>query len=140
MSDDRFAPPGTEVLMPEMAQEVPEAIRKKIRLAWGAGLVSAAVTLIFVLIAVSGTSLLGFGLAQLLDVAVILGLSFGIYKRSRVCSVLMLLYFVYSKFLMMRIGGISGGNVFTSLLFLYFYIQGVIGTFAYHRHLKQKVA
>jgi hypothetical protein len=81
MSDDRFAPPTAEVLMPVVAPQVPDAIRKKIRLAWGAGLVSAAVTLIFVLIAVSGTSLLGFGLAQLLDVAVILGLSFGIYRE-----------------------------------------------------------
>lgn len=140
MSDDRFAPPGTEVLMPETAQEVPAATLKKIRNAWIAGLVSAAVTLIFVLIAVAGTSLIGMSVYQLFDVAVILGLAFGIYKKSRICAVLMLAYFVWAKIVLIRLGHANGSGLFMAAVFFYFYLQGVIGTFAYHRYLKQKVA
>jgi serine/threonine-protein kinase len=137
MSDDRFAPPTAEVLMPEVAADVPEAIRKKIRNAWMAGLASALVTLLFVLLAVSGTSLLGFGLAQLVDVALILGLSLGIFKKSRVCAVLMLLYFLYAKFQLLRFDGVGAANMVTALLFIYFYAGGVIGTYRYHKHVRR---
>ncbi|WP_432727239.1 hypothetical protein [Variovorax sp. W6] len=138
MSDDRFAPPGAEVLMPEMAREVPDAILRKIRNAWIAGLVSAAVTLVFVLIAVAGTSLIGMSAYQLLDVVLILGLAFGIYKKSRICAVLMLAYFVWAKVVLIRLGHANGTGLVMAAVFFYFYLQGVIGTFAYHRYQRQK--
>ncbi|MGJ7500997.1 hypothetical protein ACSFBF_11610 [Variovorax sp. ZT5P49] len=139
MSDDRFAPPGTEVLMPVAAPDVPDAILKKIRSAWIAGLISAAVTVIFVLIAILGTSMLGIGAYQLIDVALILGFTFGIYKKSRICAVLMLAYFVWAKIVLIQQGHANGIGLFMAVVFFYFYLQGVIGTFAYHKHLKQKV-
>lgn len=139
MSDDRFAPPSAEVFTPEAAPQVPDAVLKKIRLAWMAGLFSSAVTLVLVLLALSGTSLLGFGMAELVDVALMLGLTFGIYKKSRTCAVLMLLYFLLSKFFLFQQGAIGAGSAVSALLFVYFYVQGVIGTFAYHKHLKQKL-
>ncbi|HEX7863685.1 MAG TPA: hypothetical protein VF555_01985 [Variovorax sp.] len=140
MSDDRFAPPGVEVLMPAVEAEVPDAILRKIRNAWIAGLVSATVTLIFVLIAIAGTSLLGMSAYQLVDVVVILGLAFGIYKKSRICAVLMLAYFVWAKIVLIQMGHAGGSGLFMAVVFFYFYVQGVIGTFAYHKHLRQKVA
>jgi serine/threonine-protein kinase len=139
MSDDRFAPPGAEVLMPAAVSDVPEAILKKIRSAWIAGLISAAVTVIFVLIAISGTSLLGMSAYQFVDVALILGLTFGIYRKSRICAVLMLAYFVWAKVVLIQQGHANGIGLFMAVVFFYFYLQGVIGTFGYHKHLKQKV-
>ena len=139
MSDDRFAPPSAEVLMPAVVPDVPEAILKKIRNAWIAGLISAAVTVIFVLIAIAGTSLLGMSAYQFIDVALILGLTFGIYKKSRICAVLMLAYFVWAKVVLIQQGHAKGVGLFMAVVFFYFYLQGVIGTFAYHKHLKQKV-
>jgi hypothetical protein len=139
MSDNPFAPPRSEVLMPIVAPDVPDAILKKIRNAWTAGLISAVITTIVVLIAMSGTSILGMSAYQLIDVAVILGLTFGIYKKSRVCAVLMLGYFAFAKYVLISEGHAGGSSLFMSLIFFYFYVQGVIGTFAYHKHLKQQV-
>src|SRR3546814_16243452 len=45
----------------------------------------------------SGTEMLGFSAWELFDVALILGLAFGIYKKSRTCAVLMLAYFIVAK-------------------------------------------
>lgn len=140
MSDDRFAPPGAEVSVPVVASEVPDSVRKKIRNAWIAGLVSAATTLVFVLVAMSGTNLFGFSAMQLIDVGIILGLTFGIYKKSRICAVLMLVYFVIAKIDLMLQPDVGTRGIFLSLVFFYFYLQGVIGTFAYHKHLKQAAA
>ncbi|MET3496841.1 hypothetical protein [Variovorax boronicumulans] len=139
MSDDRFAPPGAEVLLPVVAPEVPAAILKKIRNAWILGLASATLTLIFVGVALAGTSVLGIGLYQLIDVVFIAAMAFGIYKKSRVCAVLMFLYFLYSRFWMYRMGIFNAGTAVSTLVFAYYYGQGVIGTFAYRKHLRQQV-
>lgn len=140
MSDDRFAPPGTEVLMPEATQEVSEAILKKIQIGWLASVMAAAVKLIFVLIAVGRTGLVGKSAYQFLDVGLILGLAFGIYKKSRICAVLFLAYFVWPGIVLIRLGHADLVDLLTVAALFYFGLQGVIGTFAYHRHLKQKVA
>lgn len=106
--------------------------------AWIAGLISTAITLAVTVLAMSGNPLLGFDAWNLLDVALILGLTFGIYKRSRTCAVIMLAYFVLSKYLLMVEAGKPTGIPMT-LVFLYFYGRGVLGTFRYHR-LKQAPA
>ncbi|MBN8756444.1 MULTISPECIES: hypothetical protein [Variovorax] len=64
---------------------------------------------------------------------------FGIYKKSRVCAVLMLGYFAFAKFVLISEGHVGASSLFMSLVFFYFYVQGVIGTFAYHKHLRQAV-
>ena len=140
MQENPFQAPTANVEWVPPADElpaVPDEIHKKIRNAAVAGLVSAAITLLFALLAASGTAVVaGFGLAQLVDVALILGLSFGIYKRSRTCAVIMLVYFVISKIWIIRVTGqFSGGLV--ALVFLYLYGQGVAGTFAFHRWKKR---
>lgn len=63
--------------------------------------------------------------------------TFGIYKKSRTCAVLMLLLFAANKVIMwFESGSVSGLPV--SLIFLYFYFMGVVGTFQYHKIIKQK--
>ena len=115
--------------------KVPEEILKKIKQAWIAGTVSASVTLVVTLLAISGTEILGFTVWELFDVALIAGLTYGIYRKSRTCAVLMLLYFIASKiFIMIETGKPTG--LVLGILFAYFYWQGVSGTFSYHRFLK----
>jgi serine/threonine-protein kinase len=105
---------------------------KAIASAWGAGLVSGVVTLVVALVAVrSGERYMGFSALNLLDVAVIGGLSFGISRRSRVCAVAMLLYWISSKLILWREAGKPQGVV-TAIVFGWFFIQGVRGTFAWH--------
>lgn len=143
MQENPFQAPTANVeLLPagDDLSVVPDKIHKKIRNAAVACLISAAITLVFALLAASGTlALAGFGLAQLVDVALILGLAFGIYKRSRICAVIMLVYFVISKVWLFRATGqFSGG--FVALVFLYLYGQGVVGTFAFHKWKKRTKA
>jgi hypothetical protein len=138
VSENRYAPPEAEVASPPPAEPaVPDAILRKIRNAWVAGLISSGVTLVFVLIAISGTSIAGFTAWEFADVALMLGLSFGLYRKSRTCAVLMLAYFVISKALLFQATGRASGMLL-ALVFLYYYAQGVVGTFAYHRHLARQ--
>lgn len=119
-----------------MATEVPEEILKKIKASWIAALVSGGITLVITLIAMSGTPVLGFSAWELIDVALIFGLAFGIYKKSRACAVIMLIYFIIAKvILIFATGNVTG--IPLAIAFLYCFWQGVDGTFAYHK-LKKK--
>jgi hypothetical protein len=136
MSENPYAPPRAAVGLAPVESLVPDAILKKIRNAWVAGLISAGITLVFTLLAVSGTRLIGFGAWQLLDVALILALAFGIYRKSRVCAIVMFVYFVASKIMLISQTGNASGIVM-ALIFLYYYALGIQGTFAYHNHIKR---
>jgi serine/threonine-protein kinase len=108
--------------------------KKSIRNACIAGTISGVLTLLVTLISASGVDIPGldFDLWNLFDVLLIFGLTFGIYKKNRVCAALMLVYFVGSKVLMWQeSGSVSGLSV--AALFGYFFLQGILGTFAYHR-------
>jgi serine/threonine-protein kinase len=107
-----------------------EQAEKAIKTAWGAGIISGILTLIVTLVAMAGYSFMDFSAWNLLDVAVITGLTFGIYRKSRTCAVVMLVYFVGSKFLIWsETGSVSGLPM--ALIFCWFFYQGVRGTFSW---------
>ena len=109
-----------------------EAAQKKIRGAWGAGCVSTGITLL----AMAGYGVLGMSALNLVDVALLGGLTFGIWRRSRTCAVIMLGYFLASRLLILASpdnGALRVTSIPGALVFLYFYWQGVAGTFAFHR-------
>jgi hypothetical protein len=109
-----------------------ENAEKAIRGAWIAGVISAAATLLFSLIAIAADDIFGIGAWAFIDVALILGLTLGIYKKSRAAASIMLAYWVVSKILLLAAGvGVSGLAI--GVLFGYYFLQGVRGTFAYHR-------
>lgn len=141
MDDMRYSPPKAAVddVAAELGIEIPDKVSKKIRAAWIACLFSASMTLVMVAIVIAtGRSSLGLqGPIDLVDVAFILGMAFGISRKSRVCAVLMLVYFAFSKYLIIRASGQVGG-VWLGLVFLYFYAQGVVGTFEYHKLRKAR--
>jgi hypothetical protein len=116
----------------DVTPEIPDDIRKKIKGASIAAAISGSITLVVTLIAMSGTDILGFSAWELVDVALIFGLAFGIYKKSRTCAVAMLLYFVVSKIILMVESGKPSGLLWAAI-FIYYYWQGVSGTFAYHK-------
>jgi len=136
MSDSDAAASNSDLPIPASpSSAVPVEVLKKIKNAWIAGLISGAATLVVTLLAVSGVQLLGFSAWEFFDVALLLGLTYGIYRKSRVCAVLMVVYFLVSKILLFMEFGKSPGIVM-SVVFLYFYAQGVAGTFAYHKHIE----
>ena len=111
---------------------IPDDIKQKIRNAWIAGCISGSLTLLLTLLAIFGKSFFYFSAWELIDVALVFGLVFGIYRKSRTCAVLMLVYFISAKiFIMSETGKPSG--IPLALVFVYFYWQGVVGTFAYHK-------
>ena len=106
-TENPYAAPTSPVS--DLVKRVPEDVLKKIRNAWVAAIVSAGITLLITLIAMSGTELMGFSAWQLTDVALILGLALGIYKKSRTCAVIMFVYFIASKIILMAESGAPNG-------------------------------
>jgi len=102
----------------------------QIKLAWQAGIVSGTTTLIFVLLSLAGYDFTGFiDASALIDVCLIFGLSFGIYKKSRIAAVLMLVYFAFNQaWIIIEIKRFPG---IISWVFLILFLRGVQGTFTY---------
>ena len=133
-SDNPYAPPVAPVNDPRL--EVPDDILKRIKQGWVAALICAGVTLVVTLFAMFGTVILDFSADELFDVALICGLAYGIYRKSRVCAVLMLIYFIASKIYIMVATGKPSGSVM-GVVFAYYFWQAVTGTFAYHKLVRQ---
>jgi len=105
-----------------------------IKKAVGAGIFSGIVTLILALLQAAGVEFLkgGAQLTSFIDVALVFGLTFGIYRKSRVCAIIMLIYFVASKLLIIsQTGNVAGLPL--ALFLIYCFAQGVQGAFAYHK-------
>jgi serine/threonine-protein kinase len=97
-----------------------------------AGFISAIITFLIILLSASGNDL-GYHLDwwSLLDVFLMVGLSLGIREKSRVCAVLMLVYFLFSKgFMIVETGKLSGMGAGT-FIWIYYFAQAIRGTFAY---------
>lgn len=108
---------------------------RHIKNAWVAGLISAGITFIFSIIgsySVAFRQKYGIDAWALLDVALILGLTYGIYKKSRFSALAMLIYFVISKIIM--VVEIRSSVSLVALLFIYFFYQGTIATFRLHKY------
>ena len=122
----------TETRQP-LERDIPDDITRPIKHGWVAACVSCVVTLIATLIAMSGDSAENADAAwTLVDVALIAGLAFGIYKRSRTSATLMFIYFVLSKVLITIETGMPSGLVL-GLVFMIFYFRAMTATFRYHR-------
>ena len=108
---------------------------KHIRNAWIVGIVSAAVTMLVILVSTSGGTLapgLKLDWTALLDVIIMLGLSYGVSRKLRWCAFGLLGYFILNKLIMWSEGiGANPFGILFSLVFFYFFCQGVRGTWAY---------
>jgi hypothetical protein len=104
----------------------------QIKFAWQAGIVSGTITLIFVLLSLAGYDFTGLiDASALIDVCLIFGLSFGIYKKSRIAAVLMLVYFAFNQAWIIITIKKNPGLI--SWIFLILFLRGVQGTFTYRK-------
>ena len=101
--------------------------------AWWAALISAGVTVVFAFISLGGTAHAGIDAWAFADVVLILALAFGLSRKSRVCAILLFLYFVGSKLLMWSENPqqASRGS-FVAIVFMYYFFMGIVGTFQWH--------
>jgi hypothetical protein len=106
-----------------------------IKSGWLAGSMSAGITLIITLLVISGINILSFNASYLIDVVLIAGLSYGVYKKSRVCAVLLFILFIIVKIMIiLETGKFVGWPV--AVILAYYLFRGILGTFKYHKLLK----
>lgn len=113
--------------------EIPRKIASKIRNCWVASLFSMAITFIFVVMAFTDSGV-DFDAMAFSDVAIMAALTFGVYRGSRVCAVLLFAFFTANKLIMWTTIGTFAGLPL-ALVFSWFFGQGIMGTFQRHRFL-----
>ena len=109
-----------------------EKANNAIQGAWISGAIVGVITLILSLIG-------AFGLDQwnIIDAFLLFGLAFGVYKKSRVCAIILFIYWVGDRIWMMVAQPEAiAGSLFMAILFGIWFFQGIRGTFAYHRIAK----
>lgn len=131
------APPAPAAAVPNWARMSEPQALKHLRNAWIAGLVSAGITLVFTLAALSSGEQLIEGMelnwTSVIDVILLIGLSFGTYKRLRWCAAGLLIDFVVSKLVQWSAAGPGNAVAMAfTVLFLYLFVQGVRGAWAWH--------
>jgi hypothetical protein len=118
-----------------------------IKNAYIAGIFCATISLLSPIISVNyrskiaHTTIYDYGL--LIDPIIIIGLSFGIYKKNRYCAVIMFIYFIGYKLMQFyemasQKEELSLIIIAVGLFFSYWFFQGMRGTFTYHKFLKKQ--
>lgn len=112
-----------------------EEANGQIKAGWLAACVVGGVTLFLVVDSLFSYNPYGsVSLWNLIDVALIFGLAFGIYKKSRLAAVAMLVYDVLSRITAwITLGHISFVSFLASIVFIGCFVEGIRGTFTYHR-------
>jgi hypothetical protein len=114
---------------------------RQIKIAWVAGVISASLTLIMSLLPLVRVSVLGFNLSgiflNILGALFVGVLAFGISRKSRVCAVVLFGYFLFWKMVFIFRYGFILSGLWTGFIFLYCFLQGIIGTFGWHSMKKQ---
>lgn len=135
MEQDPYQAPGSVVADREGEIVVPESVLRDIRSGWITGVISGSITLIFAAISTFVTPVLGFSAFEFGDVALVFGLTYGVYRRSRICAVLLLAYFVLAKLYLLQAGA-ALGSLPVALVFAYFFARAALATFRYHKLAK----
>jgi hypothetical protein len=67
------------------------------------------------------------------DVAIVLALAYGVYKKSRIAAVILFFLYLYIVAISTLETGFIGSRVVISLLFLFYYGNAIQGAFVFHR-------
>lgn len=76
--------------------------------------------------------------ANFIDAAILLALAYGIFRKSRICAILALLYYVVNQIARVELlhGGIPlGGLLLGVAIFVILYGLSIVGTFVWHANL-----
>ena len=105
---------------------------KHVTRAWMAASIQAGLTLIFEVLAAAGVlDTPGFDAWILLDAAILAALAYGVWKRSRVCALLLLTYSILNE-VFLAFQDTAHFSILR-LIFIYFYFRGTIQLFREHR-------
>lgn len=73
-----------------------------------------------------------------IDVVVVLACAYGMYRKSRVASITIFLFFLVNQIVMSIELQTFGRNIGVALVFLYFYGRAIQGSFIYHKLEKEE--
>jgi hypothetical protein len=113
-----------------VAREFLEA-KVDIARARSAALIVAGLDILVFVLSLCGVSVSDVDRWILVDIAVVLGLAYGIHRFSRVCAVLMCLYYLAAFILMLKSTGILG--IIVRGVFFYWFARGAQAMFTYHK-------
>jgi hypothetical protein len=117
-----------------------EKALKCIKSAWTTAIACSLITLLAIIISVLGNNdFLGLNLYSLINVVLGLGLAFGVYKKSRVCAVILFIFYVVGQLEILISGMGSIGSFIMSVAFATGYFQGIRGTIHYHKNKKIEI-
>jgi len=102
---------------------------------WIAAAIAGLTTLIFSL-----TSSFGLTHYNLVDAALLIGLAYGIYRRSRTCAVLALAYHILNRLMIFHARDVPPIAIVLTLMFAALYVLGIIGTFVHHARRRPAAA
>ena len=102
---------------------------------WIAAAIAGLTTLVFAL-----TSSFGLNHYNLVDAALLLGLAYGISRRSRTCAVLALAYHILNRAMLYSARDLPPITTVITLIFAALYVLGVIGTFVHHARRRPAAA
>lgn len=116
-----------------------EKALKCIKSAWRLAIACSLIALISIILMLSN-----FGFSELILYALVyiileLGLAFGVYKKSRVCAVILFICFVLSNIYMLSNGVNNLVGLIISVAFATCYFQGIRGTIYYHKNKKIEI-
>ena len=109
-----------------------------IRYAFYAGMFSAAITTIYIIASFGFEELktkFGIDVWSFIDVAIMLGLSFGLNKKSWVSGLFLSIYFILSKIILFESLGVISG--FLSIAFIFLFIRGTWAAYKLKQHRKR---
>ncbi|MFD3157363.1 hypothetical protein ACFIJ5_10950 [Haloimpatiens sp. FM7330] len=95
----------------------------------------AIITTISIALSMSGHAILDVDYWTFIDVGLVLIIAFGIHKMSRIAAILGLVFYTAEKVMAIVLSG--GRFSFLIIVFIIAYIEGIRGTFAYHKYKKQ---
>ncbi|MEK6984598.1 MAG: hypothetical protein AABX33_08540 [Nanoarchaeota archaeon] len=74
----------------------------------------------------------------LLDIVLILILSYGLLKRNRLCSTLLFIYFTFWKIVQLITFGVNFPGIFISIFLIFILFDGMRATFQYNKSKKSQ--
>lgn len=110
-----------------------EEANKTIKDATIVGIITISITIILTLVYVKGVSISYITLWNAVDIPILIGLTYGIYRKSRVSALSMLIYFMAGKIMLWVDERVFIGLPL-ALVFAYFFWRGFQGTLAYHQY------
>ena len=106
---------------------------------WAAGFVAVVTSLVAAYAGATGNAVMGIDAWAFLDAAIFAGIAIGIYRMSRIASVVGLVLYIAERLFMMATSQGAGGIVVVIFLTIAF-LNSVRGTFAFHKMAPQAPA